>query len=42
MHNPQHRYAAGTRLCLSRWATQEALPDEYYIVREGKLAEAYT
>lgn len=38
----QRRYADGTRTCLDRWVSQEPLPEDFYIVREGELASQYS
>ena len=38
----QHRIAAGVKQMLQLWFEHEPFPEEFYIVREGKLAEQYT
>lgn len=37
----QKRFAAGTKDMLDRWFKHEAFPEQYYIVREGKVASQY-
>ena len=39
---PQVRYAAGAREMLEDWFQHKPFPEDFYIVREGKLAEQYT
>ena len=38
----QHRIAAGVKQMLQLWFERKPFPEEFYIVREGKLAEQYT
>ena len=38
----QHRIAAGVKQMLQLWFDHKPFPEEFYIVREGKLAEQYT
>ena len=38
----QHRIAAGVREMLELWFQHKPFPEDFYIVREGKLAEQYT
>ena len=38
----QRRIAAGVREMLELWFQHKPFPEDFYIVREGKLAEQYT
>ena len=38
----QHRIAAGVKQMLELWFHHKPFPEDFYIVREGKLAEQYT
>lgn len=38
----QQRIAAGVRQMLELWFQHKPFPEDFYIVREGKLAEQYT
>lgn len=33
----QKSYGEEARLALSRWTTKESMPEDYYLVRDGKL-----
>lgn len=37
----QARYADGTKKMLQNWFDEEDFPKQWYIVREGELAEQY-
>ena len=37
----QARYADGTKKMLQSWFDEKDFPEEWYIVREGKLADQY-
>lgn len=41
MSAAQKRIAAGVRQMLELWIQHIPFPEDYYIVREGKLAEQY-
>lgn len=36
----QESYGDATRMALSRWTTKEPLPDDVYLLRDGKLKES--
>lgn len=36
----QESYGEATRMALSRWTTKEPLPDDLYLLRDGKLKES--
>ena len=42
VHVMQQRISAGVREMLELWFQHRPFPEEFYIVREGKLAEQYT
>ena len=33
----QKSYGEEARLALSRWTTKESMPEDYYLIRDGKL-----
>ncbi len=38
----QQRIATGVKQMLQLWFDHKPFPEDFYIVREGKLAEQYT